>query len=69
MSDNSKIPIVVADSIITGRSYSDSLKSYNSMTAEQQRSMEDMYLDNNMGYGKEAWSAYCEAKRARGETW
>jgi len=64
-----KIPIVAAMATAYGKSYDDSLTKYNALSAQEKTSLEDDYLDNNMGFGPDAWSAYCDAKKARGESW
>jgi len=69
MSTDERIPIVAAMATAYGKSYDDSLKKYNALSKQEQTNLENSYVDNNMGYGPDAWDAYCEAKRARGETW
>lgn len=64
-----KIPIVAAMATAYGKSYNDSLKKYNALSKSEQANLENDYVDNNMGYGPDAWNVYCDAKRARGETW
>lgn len=64
-----KIPFVAAMSVLTNSSYDSCLEKYNGMTEAERINSEETYLENNMGYGPDAWNAYCDAKRARGETW
>ena len=69
MPTDGKIPIVAAMATAYGKSYDDSLRKYNALSRQEQANLENSYVDNNMGYGPEAWSAYCDAKKARGESW
>ena len=61
MKEQKKIPVVAAQSVISGRSYSACLKEYEAMTPRQQAAVDDEYVSNNMGYGAEAWKAYKQA--------
>lgn len=69
MAKEPKIPIVAAMAVAYGKSYEDSLKKYKTFSEQERVQTEQSYLDNNMGYGPDAWEAYCDAKRSRGETW
>ena len=64
-----RVPVVAAHVVITGRSYEELLAEYESWTPEQQAMTDEVYCRDNMGYGPEAWEAYCDAKRALGESW
>ena len=65
--EDKKIPIVAAMAVAYGMSYKESLAKYNSFSEQEKIDTEEMYLDNNMGFGPEAWKAYCDAKRELGE--
>ena len=62
MKEQRKIPVVAAQAVISGRSYSACLKEYEAMTPQEQAEVDDEYVSNNMGYGIEAWKAYTEAR-------
>ena len=69
MKNAPKIPIVAAMEVLTGREYGELLDEYNDMSPEMKVNVEATYNENNMGYGPEAREAYCDAKRALGESW
>ena len=64
-----KVPLLAAMEVLTGRDYDEMLEEWEAMTPEQRAGADATYCDNNMGYGPEAWEAYCDAKRALGESW
>ena len=67
--EDKKIPIVAVRAVAYGMSYEEALAKYNSASEREKIGVEEMYLDNNMGFGPEAWKAYCDAKRVLGEPW
>lgn len=62
MSNEPKIPFVAAMSALTKKSYETCLNTYNEMSPSERIMSEESYLENNMGYGPEAWAAYKSAQ-------